>query len=45
MAAMRKHLWMERLSGSGSVVSPKPGEEDDDDNENRRGGRKKEKKG
>ena len=45
MAAMRKHLWMERLSGSGNVVSPKPGEEDDDDNDNRRGGRKKKKKG
>jgi CW-type Zinc Finger len=56
MAAMRKHLWMERLnSGTGNVVTPKPSgtgvpggvtvlEEDDDDNDNRRGGGRKKKK-
>ena len=52
MAAMRKHLWMGRLSsssGSGNVVSPKGaggggGDDGDDDNDNRRGGRKKKKK-
>lgn len=48
MAAMRKHLFLERMtSGPGSsVASSKPGggDDDDDNDDNRRGGRKKKKK-
>lgn len=45
MAAMRKHLWMEKMSAAPVGITAKPGEEDEDDNDTRRGGRKKKKKG
>lgn len=42
--AARKHLWLERVSSGGNVISGPPGA-DMDESESRRAGRKKKKKG